>query len=140
MFHVSTMLPYTPDDIQQVERKRHLGNDVVLVVFCDGVTKFDPACISSQFITVIMVVEKQPFEVGKPTRYKIKFASKHGVKPVPPTISPHEEYELGSQLRSAILTKLINTERAALKSTHFLKRERRTRLTLLNSYVNEFSS
>merc|ERR1711916_45808 len=82
MFHVSTMLPYTPDDIQQVERKRHLGNDVVLVVFCDGVTKFDPACISSQFITVIMVVEKQPFEVGKPTRYKIKFASKHGVKPV----------------------------------------------------------
>jgi len=33
MFHVSTLLPFTPNDEQQIERKRHLGNDVVMIVF-----------------------------------------------------------------------------------------------------------
>jgi hypothetical protein len=33
MLHVSTLLPYRPGDPQQIERKRHLGNDVVLLVF-----------------------------------------------------------------------------------------------------------
>ncbi len=28
MFHVSTMLPHTPNDSQQVDRKRFLGNDI----------------------------------------------------------------------------------------------------------------
>lgn len=28
MYHVATLLPYQPDDLQRVERKRHLGNDV----------------------------------------------------------------------------------------------------------------
>lgn len=30
MFHVAPLLPHQPDDVQQVERKRHLGNDVVV--------------------------------------------------------------------------------------------------------------
>lgn len=35
MFHVSTMLPFEAgeDMIQQIARKRHLGNDIVLIVF-----------------------------------------------------------------------------------------------------------
>ena len=36
MFHVSTLLPYTPEQRQQVERKRHVGNDIVNIVFVDG--------------------------------------------------------------------------------------------------------
>ena len=55
MFHVSTMLPYSEDDEQQVlshilapgsfftlsltpqlERKRHIGNDIVTIIFIDG--------------------------------------------------------------------------------------------------------
>lgn len=28
MFHVSTLLPFQANDLQRVERKRHLGNDV----------------------------------------------------------------------------------------------------------------
>lgn len=26
MFHCSTLLPYLPDDLQHIERKRHIGN------------------------------------------------------------------------------------------------------------------
>jgi hypothetical protein len=49
MFHVSTMIPFTPHDVQQVERKRHLGNDVVVIVFKEGNTPFNPCLIRSHF-------------------------------------------------------------------------------------------
>ena len=33
IFHVSTLLPYTITDPQQLQRKRHIGNDIVTIVF-----------------------------------------------------------------------------------------------------------
>ena len=33
MFHVTTLLPFTETDRQQLQRKRHVGNDIVAVVF-----------------------------------------------------------------------------------------------------------
>lgn len=33
MFHVSTLLPFTVGDTQQLQRKRHIGNDIICVVF-----------------------------------------------------------------------------------------------------------
>eukprot|EP00158_Paraphelidium_tribonemae_P008535 Partr_v1_DN28606_c1_g1_i3_m50375 putative GTPase activating protein len=35
MYHVSTMLPFTEGDEQQIQRKRHIGNDLVCLVFID---------------------------------------------------------------------------------------------------------
>jgi hypothetical protein len=35
MWHVVTLLPFSATDSQQVERKRHIGNDPVVVVFQD---------------------------------------------------------------------------------------------------------
>ncbi|VDO00056.1 unnamed protein product [Rodentolepis nana] len=35
MFHVSTLLPISPDNRQQIERKRHIGNDIVNIIFFD---------------------------------------------------------------------------------------------------------
>ena len=49
MFHVATLLPFQVDDLQRVERKRHLGNDVVMLIFKEKGAVFDPQCISSQF-------------------------------------------------------------------------------------------
>lgn len=49
MFHVSTLIPFYPKDEQQVERKRHLGNDVVLIIFKEGNEPVDPRLIYSQF-------------------------------------------------------------------------------------------
>ena len=58
MFHVSTMLPHYPLDLQQVEKKRHLGNDVVLIVFKEGDQLFDPSQIRSEFNHIFIVVQK----------------------------------------------------------------------------------
>jgi RAP1 GTPase activating protein 1 len=33
MYHVAPYLPWYPNDKQQLERKRHLGNDIVVIVF-----------------------------------------------------------------------------------------------------------
>lgn len=33
MFHVSTLLPFTPSNPQQLCRKRHIGNDMVTIIF-----------------------------------------------------------------------------------------------------------
>lgn len=52
MYHVSTMLPYSKDNPQQLERKRHIGNDIVNIIYTDdpaAVDSFNPNCIRSQF-------------------------------------------------------------------------------------------
>lgn len=54
MFHVSTLLKFTAGDEQQVERKRYLGNDVVVIIFRDGaegeeICPIDPSAFHSQF-------------------------------------------------------------------------------------------
>lgn len=43
------MLPYQAHDPQRVERKRHLGNDVVLIIFNESNSPFDPCEIHSHF-------------------------------------------------------------------------------------------
>lgn len=49
MMHVSTLIPFYPKDEQQVERKRHFGNDIVVIIFKEGDEPFDPVAIRSQF-------------------------------------------------------------------------------------------
>eukprot|EP01129_Flabellula_baltica_P010786 TRINITY_DN4604_c0_g1_i1.p1 TRINITY_DN4604_c0_g1~~TRINITY_DN4604_c0_g1_i1.p1 ORF type:complete len:360 (+),score=76.52 TRINITY_DN4604_c0_g1_i1:95-1081(+) len=50
MFHVSVYLPFMPNEAQQWARKRHIGNDVVVIVFQDGPTGgFVPSMIHSKF-------------------------------------------------------------------------------------------
>ena len=49
MFHVATMLPYNPHDEQQVCKKRHIGNDVVVIIFKENNIPFDPLWMRSQF-------------------------------------------------------------------------------------------
>ncbi|KAK7806687.1 hypothetical protein U0070_026183, partial [Myodes glareolus] len=57
MFHVSTMLPYTPNNKQQLLRKRHIGNDIVTVVFQEpGAQPFSPKNIRSHFQHVFVIV------------------------------------------------------------------------------------
>ena len=48
MFHVSTMLPYVEADRQQLERKRHIGNDIVIVIFSESKEKYQLQSISSK--------------------------------------------------------------------------------------------
>lgn len=57
MFHVSTLLPYEKHDSQKLQRKRHIGNDIVCVVFLEADnTPFSPSCIKSHFLHTFILV------------------------------------------------------------------------------------
>ncbi|XP_039585219.1 vegetative cell wall protein gp1-like [Passer montanus] len=70
MFHVSTMLPFTPRNPQQLLRKRHIGNDIVTIVFQEpGALPFSPRALRSHFQHVFLVVRVH--EPGTPrTSYR----------------------------------------------------------------------
>lgn len=57
MFHVSTLLPFTEGDPQQLQRKRHIGNDIVAIVFQEANTPFSPDMIASHFLHAFVVVQ-----------------------------------------------------------------------------------
>lgn len=49
MYHFSCFLPFNAYAPQQVDRKRFLGNDIVVIIFKEGNTPYNPKTISSQF-------------------------------------------------------------------------------------------
>jgi len=134
------MLPYTPGDPQQVERKRHLGNDIVVLVFLDGENDtYSPDRIRSHFnhILCVVSVDRENSKGNAPTHYKMQVARKDGVPPFGPQLPECPVFESGPALRDFLLTKLINGERAALNAPEFHSRLSRTRCDILSSYKNK---
>lgn len=87
MFHVSIFLPHREGDEQRLDKKRHLGNDVVVVVFCDSEdVRFDPLEIHSQFNHVFVVVVPQPRAPNGKRQYRIAVVRKPGVPAIQPSL------------------------------------------------------
>ena len=56
----------------QLQRKRHVGNDIVCVVFLESnCTDFSPSCIKSHFLHTFILVQVSPKSKKKPTRYDV---------------------------------------------------------------------
>ncbi|RUS21539.1 hypothetical protein BC937DRAFT_92345 [Endogone sp. FLAS-F59071] len=51
MYHVAPLLPNSPRDEQHVERKRHLGNDIVLIVFNDRIEGEEERIVQLETVT-----------------------------------------------------------------------------------------
>jgi len=136
MFHVSSMLPFFPSDPQQVERKRHLGNDIVVIVFKEGKTPFEPSVIKSQFNHVFAVVspahaEDIPAEERSSTYYQVAICSKRDVPPFGPAIHNTSIFKKDIHFRDFLLTKLLNAERASMVAPIFSKKMEYARKQLL---------
>jgi RAP1 GTPase activating protein 1 len=124
VYHVATCLPWSEANAQQLERKRHIGNDVVSIIFQDGPDTFDPSVLTTKFTHVIAVVQHYTDDQGR-SRYKFAIANKPGVREYGP-VNPNVSWKLGNTFREFLLTKLINGERAAYYSPGFaLSRTRR---------------
>ncbi|CAJ0956064.1 unnamed protein product, partial [Mesorhabditis belari] len=130
LFHVSTMLPFTVGDTQQLQRKRHIGNDIVAVVFQEENTPFAPDMIASNFLHSYIVV--QPVDAcTEKVRYKVAVTARDDVPFFGPTLPAPPIFRRGQDFRNFLLTKLINAENAAYRSTKFAKLAERTRSSLL---------
>uniref|UniRef100_A0A6B2LBM5 Rap-GAP domain-containing protein n=1 Tax=Arcella intermedia TaxID=1963864 RepID=A0A6B2LBM5_9EUKA len=142
LFHVSTFLPFDPDDEQQVSRKRHIGNDIVVIVFQEkgANAAFDPLSIRSFFNQVYIVVRKDhelSAEKGK-TYYRIAVSYKDGVEMCGPGLPSPPILEKGELLKKWFYTKLINCERSSYLSPHFSKVLSRTRRELLQVLYEKY--
>jgi RAP1 GTPase activating protein 1 len=131
MFHVSTLLPFYAQDEQKLERKRHFGNDIVVLVFKKGDQVYAPNTVKSEFNHVIFVVEKVPGTDPNLTFYRLAVTRKEGVPPFGPELPHPSIFQKNHYFREFLFSKLINAERAALHAPDFKYKVERTRTLLL---------
>ncbi len=131
IFHVSTLLPFTNGDPQQLQRKRHIGNDIVAIVFQERNTPFSPDMIASHFLHAFIVIQPHTRRT-----YKISVTARDGVPFFGPAL-PRNGIIKKRHLKQFLLTKLINAENACYKAEKFAKLEYRTRSSLLENLVED---
>ncbi|KAG6926309.1 signal induced proliferation associated 1 like 3 [Chelydra serpentina] len=127
MFHVSTLLPYTLNNRQQLLRKRHIGNDIVTIIFQEpGALPFTPQNIRSHFQHVFIIVR-----VHSPCTdnvcYSVAVTRSKDAPPFGPPIPSGVTFRKSDIFRDFLLAKVINAENAAHKSDKFHTMATRTR-------------
>ncbi|XP_025331874.1 rap1 GTPase-activating protein 2 isoform X2 [Canis lupus baileyi] len=136
MFHVSTKLPFTEGDAQQLQRKRHIGNDIVAIIFQEENTPFVPDMIASNFLHAYIVVQAENSGTETPS-YKVSVTAREDVPAFGPPLPSPPVFQKGPEFREFLLTKLTNAENACCKSDKFAKLEDRTRAALLDNLHDE---
>ncbi|XP_037628053.1 rap1 GTPase-activating protein 1-like isoform X5 [Sebastes umbrosus] len=136
MFHVSTKLPFTDGDTQQLQRKRHIGNDIVAILFQEENTPFVPDMIASNFLHAYIVVQ-----VVNPCTdnvfYKVSVTARDDVPFFGPALPNPAVFKKSPEFHEFLFTKLINAEYACYKAEKFAKLEERTRCALLETLYEE---
>jgi len=131
MLHVSTLLPHKKKDVQQLERKRHIGNDIGVIIYREGNnsgTPYRPNTIESEFIRtsplhthksiiynnpqfledVLAIVDAQcdPQNPNDETdRYSIHIATKQDVPLFGPPTQDGYVYSRDNHMREFLLSK-----------------------------------
>ncbi|CDQ61375.1 unnamed protein product [Oncorhynchus mykiss] len=140
MFHVSTLLPYTPNNRQQLLRKRHIGNDIVTVIFQEpGALPFTPKNIRSHFQHVFIIVR-----VHNPGTenvcYSVAVTRSKDVPAFGPPIPQGVLFPKSAMFRDFLLAKMMNGENAVHKSDKFRAMAMRTRQEYLKDLSENFVS
>ncbi|EDR29535.1 rap GTPase-activating protein, putative [Entamoeba dispar SAW760] len=147
MFHVAPLIPCNNNDEQSLERKRFVGNDVVVVVFKEQLNKddlFKPETMTSHFTHVYIVVTPS-ITTNNNNSYKISVVSKDCVQPFPPFLVPSHTQPIlpvlahGPQARQFFMQKIINAERTALKSKTFAANSKRVLQSQINHLMEKYA-
>ncbi|EGG13802.1 RapGAP/RanGAP domain-containing protein [Cavenderia fasciculata] len=110
----------------QLDRKRHLGNDIVMIIFYDAETdddviSWDPSSVNSKFNHIFAMVKPQGDD-----GYKVEFIIKNTIATFGPKVPNPSYFQKGDSFKNFLLAKLINGQRAALQSSSFSKIIQRT--------------
>ncbi|XP_029704321.1 signal-induced proliferation-associated 1-like protein 1 [Takifugu rubripes] len=138
MFHVSTMLPYTANNTQQLLRKRHIGNDIVTIVFQEpGALPFTPKSIRSHFQHVFIIVQVHERCTDK-TYYRVAVTRSKDIPLFGPLFPKGAHFPRSSAFRDFLLAKVVNAENAAEKSEKFRSMATRTRQEYLKDLAENY--
>ncbi|KAJ3435092.1 gtpase-activating rap/ran-gap domain-like protein [Anaeramoeba flamelloides] len=118
MFHVSTCFPYEENDDQQVNRKRHIGNDVTIIVYLEPGATFNPEGFASMQSHVIIAVQPLP---NKKNQYRMEASVRKCVGLTEPKL-PNPPIFNKEDLRDFLFTKACQGERKASQSGQFFQR------------------
>ncbi|KAM4619729.1 signal-induced proliferation-associated protein 1 isoform 1-T3 [Polymixia lowei] len=138
MFHVSTMLPYTANNTQQLLRKRHIGNDIVTIVFQEpGALPFTPKSIRSHFQHVFIIIQ-----VHEPctdnTYYRVAVTRSKDIPLFGPLFPKGARFPRSAAFRDFLLAKAVNAENGAEKSEKFRSMATRTRQEYLKDLAENY--
>ncbi|XP_075795347.1 signal-induced proliferation-associated protein 1 [Pelodiscus sinensis] len=140
MFHVSTMLPYTPNNRQQLLRKRHIGNDIVTIIFQEpGAQPFTPRTIRSHFQHVFIIVRAHE-PCTERTTYSVAVSRTKDIPLFGPPIPAGHRFPRTPAFRHFLLAKAINAENAAERSGKFHAMATRTRQEYLQDLARSHST
>ncbi|XP_068085355.1 signal-induced proliferation-associated 1-like protein 2 isoform X3 [Anabrus simplex] len=140
MFHVSTLLPFTPNNRQQLLRKRHIGNDIVTIVFQEpGAQPFTPKNIRSQFQHVFIVV-RAINPCSDNTQYSVAVSRSKEVPVFGPPIHDGAIFPKSKAFADFLLAKVINAENAAHRSEKFATMATRTRQEYLKDLATNYTT
>jgi len=141
MFHVSTLLPFTVGDTQQVARKRHIGNDCVTIIFQEeNADAIDPEWFKSNFQEIFLVVKACKPKSNGVLSYRIQACWKDGIQEIFPSLLDGNLIATTENIRKFVLTKAINAEHAWYASPKSLKRSLRVRKELLKDVCESYST
>lgn len=135
MFHVATLMPNNENSEDlKLEKKRHVGNDVVTIVFLDSGASFDPTSIRTQYTQAFLLVS--PMKHNNRLYFRMQVVSRDGIGSFGPSM-PACLFPRSQETRSFILTKLINAERAAMETPLFADKNVRARLGILRDIIQQ---
>ncbi|KAG0038638.1 hypothetical protein BGZ82_011369 [Podila clonocystis] len=141
MFHCAPYLPFNPSDTQQVERRRFIGNDIVVIVFkeSDDEEQFDLDSVGSRQNHIICIVRPIPSATNSGAgAYRVAIAVKNGIRNFTPLDFP-VVLQRDDASRDLLLLKLISGERAAYRAKAFATQLLRTRESLLRDVIESCS-
>lgn len=132
MFHVATLLPYDPQDPQQIAKRKYLESNTAMIVFKDGPPALDPRELITDVTCVVIVVElTETATQTAPAKYRVAVVVKDGVTPFGPDMPRSGEFKHGDVLRDFILAKLINGVQASMELPKFREPFQQARAALL---------
>ena len=140
LFHISTYLPFETRNDQQLERKRHIGNDLVVIVFQDSSeAPFRPSEVSSRMIHVLIVIRPVKMkDRSDETWYRMSVISKDKTPAFGPVFEDNVAiFKKGKAFRELLLQKLLNAERAAYAAPILSTKMKKTRQLLLSDAIRQ---
>ncbi|KAJ1926271.1 hypothetical protein IWQ60_003927 [Tieghemiomyces parasiticus] len=133
MFHVAPLLPLQPKDPQQIERKRHIGNDVLVIVYHDSDLPYQIKSLTSKQTHIVCLV--RPVKGG----YGVEFLVKEGVPAFQPLWKTPIMLSKTRQSRELLLEKCINGIKAIYQHVPaFSDKIAKTRLAMLEDLLHKY--
>eukprot|EP00033_Pygsuia_biforma_P001899 GCRY01002120.1.p1 GENE.GCRY01002120.1~~GCRY01002120.1.p1 ORF type:complete len:365 (-),score=30.90 GCRY01002120.1:922-2016(-) len=140
MYHISTLLPFNLKDVQQIERKRYIGNDICSIIFLDTpkTAEYIPASFTSHQHHVAVIIRPVSEEIDEESGdfiYSVAVVHKSTV----PAFGPIPQATVkAADLRNVLADILISGELSSYNDPAFQNSLARTRRALISNVIAKF--